>query len=106
MQPKTQNSSYQSQDKDRLFIPSTTYTSMFGDRYVSRILYQPADPTQAGEVRAAATQVLANRHSYDPADRDAVYVWDTAENMKMFNYLFLGFNLFLGVVGSFTLIVG
>lgn len=106
MQPKTQNSSYQSQDKDRLFIPSTTYTSMFGDRYVSRILYQPADPTQSAEVRAAATQVLASRHGYDPTDRDAVYVWDTAENMKMFNYLFLGFNLFLGVVGSFTLIVG
>ena len=26
--------------------------------------------------------------------------------MKMFHYLFMGFNIFLGVVGSFTLIVG
>lgn len=106
LQPKTQNSSYQSRDQDRMFIPSTTYTSVFGDRYVSRILYQPADPTQSEVIRASVSDVLAQRHQFDPADRDAVYVWDTGENLKMFEYLFLGFNIFLGVVGSFTLIVG
>ena len=106
MVPKTQNSSYQSRDQDRLFIPSTTYTSVFGDRYASRILYQPADPTLSEPVRGEVAELLAERHTFDPSDRDAVYVWDTGENMKMFEYLFLGFNLFLGVVGSFTLIVG
>lgn len=106
LEPKTQNSSYQSRDQDRMFIPSTTYTSVFGDRYVSRILYQPEDPTRSEAIRVAAAQVLAQRHQFDAADRDAVYVWDTGENLKMFEYLFLGFNIFLGVVGSFTLIVG
>ena len=33
-------------------------------------------------------------------------VWDTNEMMKMFKYIFIGFNLFLGIVGSFTLVVG
>src|SRR5680860_1478606 len=37
---KTQNSSYNSRDQDRIFIPTTTYESIYGDRYISRILYQ------------------------------------------------------------------
>lgn len=106
LQPKTQNSSYQSRDQDRIFIPSTTYTSVYGDRYVARILYQPQDPTRSEQVRGEVSEVLARRHRFDPADRDAVYVWDTGENLKMFEYLFMGFNIFLGVVGSFTLVVG
>ena len=106
MQHKTQNSSYQSRDQDRVFIPSTTYASIFGEVRVQRILYQPADPSRSEELRSEVSQLLAGRRGYDPEDRDAVYVWDTGENMKMFHYLFMGFNIFLGVVGSFTLIVG
>ena len=106
MQSKTQNSSYQSRDQDRMFIPSTTYASVFGEVNVSRILFQPADPTKSEELRLAVSEILSSRRGYDPTDRDAVYVWDTGENLKMFHYLFMGFNIFLGVVGSFTLIVG
>jgi putative ABC transport system permease protein len=106
MQKKTQNSSYQSRDQDRIFIPSTTYASVYGDRKVARILYQPVDPTRSEEVRGKVSQLLGGRHRFHPEDQDAVYVWDTGENMKMFEYLFMGFNIFLGVVGSFTLIVG
>ncbi len=106
LQPKGQNSSYQSRDQDRMFIPATTYVSIFGDRYISRIIYQPADPLLSEAVRGQVTEVLSGIHRFDPTDRDAVYVWDTGENLKMMEYIFLGFNLFLGVVGSFTLVVG
>ena len=106
MQKKQQNSSYQSRDQDRIFLPSTTYNSVFGERNVARILYQAADPTMGDAVRTRVSEVLGRRHRFDPKDKDAVYVWDTSENLKFFNYLFMGFNLFLGVVGSFTLIVG
>ena len=50
--------------------------------------------------------MLGRDYRFDPADEDALDVWDTNEMMKMFKYLFLGFNVFLGIVGSFTLIVG
>src|SRR5690606_24003205 len=43
---------------------------------------------------------------FDPADREALSFWDTNELMRLFRYLFLGFNAFLGIVGSFTLTVG
>jgi putative ABC transport system permease protein len=106
MQKKTQNSSYQQRDEDRIFIPATTYQSVFGDRYVARLLYLAGDPAKAETISKQVYEVLGRRYMFDPADKDAVRIWDTSEQLKFFKYMFLGFNLFLGVVGSFTLVVG
>jgi putative ABC transport system permease protein len=64
------------------------------------------DIAQVDRAKAAVYEVLGRRYVFDPADKDALNVWDTNEEAKFMGYLFLGFNLFLGVVGSFTLIVG
>jgi putative ABC transport system permease protein len=106
MRKKTQNSSYQQRDKDRLFIPATTFVSAFGARGPARILYRPADPTQSEAASKHVREVLSRRYTFDPTDEDAVGIWDTAEADKFFGLLFLGFNSFLAVVGSFTLVVG
>jgi putative ABC transport system permease protein len=106
MAKKSQNSSYQSRDQDRVFIPASTYQSIFGERYIGRILYAPADPVDGPAITASIYQALGAKYRFDPADRDALSVWDTNEMMKMFRYIFIGFNAFLGVVGSFTLVVG
>jgi len=106
MQPKNQNSSYQQRDRDRIFIPTTTYRALFGERYLTRILYRVRDPAASEAVNARVYEVLGRRYTFDPADQDALGMWDTGESLKFFKYLFLGFNLFLGVVGSFTLVVG
>jgi putative ABC transport system permease protein len=106
MQGKTQNSSYGSRDQDRIFIPATTFATMFGPKHISNMVYRPQNPSQSEMVNARVREVLAQRYTFDPADRDAISLWDTGEGLKFFYYLFLGFNLFLGVVGSFTLVVG
>jgi putative ABC transport system permease protein len=106
MQHKTQNSSYRSRDQDRLFIPASTYRALFGQRYIANLVYRPASPEDGPAIERRIYELLGRRHGFDPADRDALAVWDTNEMMRMFHYLFLGFNLFLGVVGSFTLTVG
>jgi len=106
MKKKQQDSSYQARDKDRIFIPATTFESVFGDRYVGRIIYSPRDPARSPEVSRDIYEVLGRRYRFDARDKDALSVWDTNEMMKMFTYLFLGFNVFLAVVGSFTLVVG
>jgi putative ABC transport system permease protein len=106
MAPKTQNSSYNARDQDRAFIPATTYRVMEGSRYVSRILYRPTDPELSAVATAGIREVLGRRHVFDSRDRDALNVWDTNEMMTMFKYIFIGFNVFLGLVGAFTLVVG
>jgi putative ABC transport system permease protein len=106
MQGKSQNSSYGARDQDRAYIPASTFTSMFGARNIAYMVYRPASPAVSEIANRRVREVLAQRYTFDPADLDAVGMWDTGEGMKFFYYLFLGFNVFLGVVGSFTLVVG
>jgi len=106
MQPKTQNSSYNSRDKDRLFIPSSTFQAVFGDRYVNNFVYRTSAVTVTKAVERRVYETLGRRHSFDPDDEDALSVWDTSEWELQFSYLFLAFNMFFAIVGSFTLTVG
>ncbi|GJQ21657.1 MAG: ABC transporter substrate-binding protein [Bacteroidia bacterium] len=103
MQKKTQNSSYNSRDQDRVFIPSATYASVFGAVRLNNIIYKVKDPTIAEEVNNKVRAVLGKRYKFDPTDEDAVWIWDTSRFDKFIFYFFLGFNIFMGLIGSFTL---
>jgi putative ABC transport system permease protein len=106
MQKKTQSSSYNRRDQDRVFIPASTFASVFGASHVRNIIYTPKDPRESEQVQAQVRNILGKRYRFDPGDRDAVWIWDTGEFDKFIFYFFLAFNLFLGLIGSFTLGVG
>jgi len=106
MMPKTQNSSYNSRDKDRVFIPASTHVAMFGDRYVANFVYRTSDVAVTKQVEARLYEVMGRRYAFDPKDKDALGVWDTSEWELQFSYMFLAFNIFFAIVGSFTLTVG
>lgn len=106
MQKKTQNSSYNSRDKDRIFIPASTFSSVFGANKLSNMIYVPRNPAQSEAVRVKVREALGKRYKFDPTDLDAVWIWDTAEFDKFLFYFFLAFNIFMGLIGSMTLAVG
>jgi putative ABC transport system permease protein len=106
MQKKTQNSSYNRRDQDRVFIPTSTFASVYGTPYLSNIIFQHRDPTKAEETNDQVRTVLGRRYKFDPTDKNAVWIWDTTEFDKFLFYFFLGFNIFMGMIGSFTLGVG
>ncbi len=106
LKKKTQNSSYSYRDQDRVFIPSTTFESLYGWRYVSDVVYKVKDPTRNTAVRDKIYQVLGKRFVFDPTDRNALGIWDTTEMDKFIAYFSLGFQAFLGLIGGVTLIVG
>jgi putative ABC transport system permease protein len=103
MTPKTQPSSYNTRDKDRIFIPATTFSAVFGTIHPTNFVFKPVDPTRSEEVGKRVREVLSTRYKFDPTDEDAVWIWDTAEFDKFSSYLFLAINIFLGLIGSFTL---
>lgn len=106
MMPKTQNSSYNQRDTDRVFIPSSTHRAVFGTQYVNNFVYRTVDPRLTKGVEARVYEVLGRRYTFNPADNDALRVWDTSEWETRFGVMFLAFNIFFGIVGSFTLTVG
>jgi putative ABC transport system permease protein len=103
---KQQNSSYNSRDRDRIFIPSSTHQAIFGQRYLANIIYRTRTPQVTEAVERRVNEVLGRKYRFDPGDEDAIWEWDTSEFEKMLRLIFIGMNTFLGVVGAFTLTVG
>lgn len=106
LEKKTQPSSYANRDQDRVFIPATTFESLYGWRYLSNMVYKINDPTRNKIVEDKIYQVFAKRFLFDPTDRNALGIWDTTEMDKFIYYFTLGFQLFLGMIGVITLVVG
>jgi putative ABC transport system permease protein len=106
MQKKTQPSSYNSRDQDRIFIPATTFSAVFGTIHLSNIIFQVIDPSISEQTIDEVRATLSKKYRFDPLDKDAIWIWDTNEFDKFIFYFALAFNIFLGLIGSFTLAVG
>jgi putative ABC transport system permease protein len=105
MQDKIQNSMYNGPDVDKAAIPYSTYQAIYGDDYISRFIYMPEDITQAAAVKSDVYMTLAVKHSFDPEDTQALNTWDTIEDEEIFGKIFLGIQIFMGIIGALTLIV-
>ncbi|MBN2346434.1 MAG: ABC transporter permease, partial [Candidatus Aminicenantes bacterium] len=107
MKEKQQNSNYSGQrDEHCAFIPWTTFSALYGWKYVGNFLLQPEDPAQSKALIRTLRRHLGRRLGFDPRDEDALFIWDVTELEKSFNTFFSAFTVFLGLIGSFTLLVG
>jgi putative ABC transport system permease protein len=106
MMKKIQNSSYNRRDQDRIYVPASTFASVYGVLYLRNIIFTPTDPTLGKQTIQQVREVLGKKYRFDPADLDAIWIWDTGEFDRFMFYFFLAFNIFMGVIGSFTLGVG
>jgi putative ABC transport system permease protein len=106
LQKKIQNSSYSGRDSGKAFIPGSTFRALTGQKWVDNLIYQPKVAGNSKVVTDDVRGVLARRLRFDPADKEAFSVWDTTDQFAFFDVFFLSFRLFLGIIGSFTLIVG
>lgn len=103
---KDQDSSYSGRDKDKIFLPSTTYKAIYGPDEIDNFIFQVLDPLRVTDAKKKVNQTAAHRHRFDPADEEAIQMWDTTEGMKFLTTFFVAFRVFLGVVGALTLVVG
>jgi len=103
---KQQDSSYSGRDNDKATIPGTTFRALTGDKYVDNVIYRPDATIGSKKVNENVLASLGKKKKFDPKDKEALAVWDTTEQFQFFDTFMLAFNLFLGIVGSLTLVVG
>ncbi len=115
LEKKKQNGSYGSgPDNTQLFVP---YSSMARDfppaerpgvfpGWINNIVVQPVNPDLHVQALAEVTRILAKRHHYDPADKEAVWIWDTLEGAKFTERIFSIMTLFFAAVALLTLALG
>jgi putative ABC transport system permease protein len=106
MVEKEQDSSYSGRDHSKLIIPSTTFRAITGQRYLDNFIYRATDPRLNKPVSTQITAALGQRKKFDPADSEAVSIWDTTEMFVFFDNFMLAFKVFLGIMGGLTLVVG
>jgi len=100
-------------DDRKVYIPVTTMQDLFalkGDNVprdaLTSIQYQPSTPGDATAALAAVHNLVAQRHGFDPAMKDAFNEFDTITEQKMIGAIFTAMDVFLGGVGIVTLALG
>ena len=103
---KSQDSSYSGRDHSKIIIPSSTFKAITGRKFVNNIIFRPTDPQGSEQAMDAVRGSIARRQQFNPDDKEAMSFWDTTEQFAFFDVFMLSFNLFLGIIGCLTLIVG
>ena len=105
MESKFQDSSNNGPDENRAIIPASTFRSIYGNEFVSHLLVRPRTVADAPFAKREMYRVLGGRHRFDPADERALGIWDFIEDEKIVGQIGYGIQVFLGLVGAFTLLV-
>ena len=100
-------------DNQKLYMPLSTMQELFamkGENVARDALrslqYQPATRNDSTAAVPAVHRVIAERHGFDPALKDAFEEFDSIEEGKIISKIFDAMDVFLGGVGIVTLGLG
>lgn len=105
MKKKIQNNSYSGSDQSTVFIPFSTFKTMYGWLYINNMVYQPTSADLSKEAQERISKVLGEKYKFDPEDKEALGTWDVAEQEKMQHKIGKGIEIFLSIVGAMTLLI-
>lgn len=106
MEPKRQNGMYGGPDSRQARIPISTFETMFGRRTLTNLVFLPASPEVTDAAKRGFMEVLGAKYRFDPTDTRALHLWDTMEQQDLLRKLLGGIEIFLGIIGALTLIIG
>jgi putative ABC transport system permease protein len=106
MQRKRQSSTYGGPDASHAVIPETTFKAVFGKDRLNVLVLHVRKPDDMEGALVHLNRVLGPRLGFDPEDPRVFGVWNTVEGQKISGRIFLGLELFFGIIGALTLIIG
>lgn len=102
---KMQMNMYSGPDGDKASVPLTTFTAVFGNRYLETIIYSPHKFDNMKGIEKRVFEVFGSKFKFDPTDDRALWVWDVVESQKEMNLVLMGIQIFLGIIGGLTLLI-
>jgi putative ABC transport system permease protein len=106
MQHKTQMGAYGGPDASHICIPITTARAQFGRDRLSNVLLETHKPDDMKPALKKFNEIMGAKMGYDPADDRAFGTWDTVESARVNRMITGGIQMFLGIVGALTLLIG
>ncbi len=105
-QRKLQMGMYNGPDSKQATLPYTTFKSMFNQINPENFVYRAASIEASDTVKSEIYRVLGGVRRFDPEDERALGVWDTRKMQKINEQVSIGIQMFLGIIGGLTLLVG
>lgn len=116
MPKKKQNSDYSGRDNDHMFIPYSAMARDFPRKAkpnevvlrgaLSNLVFSVANPDDNEAAIRQVRRVMGRVHHFDPADEDALGMWDTNKFSKTISRIFEVMTIFFGAVAVTTLCLG
>ena len=106
MEHKTQMGAYGGPDKNHAIIPINTFKAQFGRDRLSNLVIQVRNPADMPAMLYKVNEVLGGKYGYDPTDKEVFHVWNTVKSSQVTTNITLGIQLFLGIIGALTLVIG
>jgi len=106
MKHRMQMGTYGGPDEGHAVVPITTFRAQFGDWPLANIVIRPKDRDQMKLALAEVRKVFAGKYQFDPEDTRVIQDWDTVQGAKVMTNILLGIQLFLGIIGGLTLMIG
>lgn len=100
---KLQISSYDGPDAYKIWIPASTYSLLTRQRAYSDLIILPTDPAHTEALQRAIQTLIAVNHRANPEDDRIVDFEDLYQTQQKSTQLFLGMQIFLGIVGGLAL---
>ncbi|KUG08075.1 ABC transporter permease [Solirubrum puertoriconensis] len=97
----------QGRNEERAYVPFSTFQTTFNQYNQVQLLAittRPGVPVK--QVEEQVRQLMASRHQFDPADKQAIELENNEEEVARFQGLFNGIRLFVSIIGVLTLIAG
>ncbi|MFN8092699.1 MAG: ABC transporter permease [Vicinamibacteria bacterium] len=105
-QKKIQMGMYNGPDSNQATIPATTFKAMLTDAGVENFVYRPVSLDKGDLAKAELYRVMGSKYHFDVEDTRSLGIWDTREGQRITDNIALGIQLFLGIIGCLTLLVG
>jgi putative ABC transport system permease protein len=105
MQRKRQSSTYGGPDAQHAVIPQSTFKATLGDN-LNVVVFRVKKEDDMPAALKHFNEVMGPRLGFDPEDPRVWGLWDTVKGQKMSGKIMLGLELFFGVIGALTLIIG
>jgi putative ABC transport system permease protein len=103
---KMQMGTYAGPDAQQGVIPITTFQAQWGADRINTIVVKPKDPARMKQALAEVNKILGARLGFDPEDPRVLQAWNTVESSQIMRNILLGIQLFLGIIGGLTLMIG
>ena len=106
MKRKLQMGNYAGPEDDHGVIPITTFVGQYSRQRLNNLVLKVNHPDEMAAALKRFKEVLSAKYRFDPDDPKVFGIWDTVKGSAIMGNIMLGLQMFLGIIGALTLLIG